>query len=93
MNTTKNQHDVTGSGRPQHRIRRLACVALAVMTSAGLGAAAQNASASTRTKPNVSCPATRPDTGIVLIAFPVSTAGCAEVPVLVSSRGSARASL
>jgi hypothetical protein len=52
MKMTTNDHGVEdGSGRSQQRTRRLACISLALFTSAGLGALVGNASASTATKP------------------------------------------
>jgi hypothetical protein len=53
MNMTTNDHNgvEAGSGRSQQRTRRLACISLALITSAGLGALVGSASASTATKP------------------------------------------
>lgn len=56
MNTTTIEHHQAGaaSGRPQWRIRHLACVAVALMvTSAGAGALAQHVSAVIGKKPAV----------------------------------------
>jgi hypothetical protein len=68
MNTTKNEHYEAGdgSGRSQRRIRRLACISVALITSAGVGALVGSASASTARRPPVAVVPDHPGSGTQL---------------------------
>jgi len=92
MNTTTIDHDemADGSGRSPRQVRRLACIGLALITSAGIGAVIGSTSASTATRPpahvsaaDSKCTSTAPPTGIVLLAFQASKTKCTEAPMLV----------
>jgi hypothetical protein len=98
MKMTTNDHHggEGGSGWSRPRTRRLACISLALITSAGLGAVVGSSWASTATKPpaavvpdigsELQCTSTQPGPRVVLLAFQVSNADCTKSPMLVSAR-------